>query len=170
MTVITTDLATPVGTVRIAVRTQPGTSGEVVVACAFADHWDRMTASVRDRFDSEDWVEGATEASGALAAYLAGDLDALDRLQVDLTGTEFQARVWDQLRAIPTGETRSYAEIAAALGRPTATRAVGSANGRNPVWIVVPCHRVVRADGALGGYGGGLDRKQWLLEHERRSA
>lgn len=170
MTVITTDLPTPVGTVRIAVRTQPGTTGEVVVACAFADHWDRIAAAVRRRFDTDDWFDGATEASGALGAYLAGDLDAVDALRVDVTGTEFQARVWDQLRAIPVGQTRSYADVAGALGRPTATRAVGSANGRNPVWIVVPCHRVVRADGALGGYGGGLDRKRWLLEHERRSA
>ncbi|WP_037504881.1 bifunctional transcriptional activator/DNA repair enzyme AdaA [Sphingomonas astaxanthinifaciens] len=91
-------------------------------------------------------------------------------LPVDVPGTAFQQRVWAELRKIPPGETRSYLDIARALGDPNATRAVGSANGRNPVAIIVPCHRVVRNDGALGGYAGGLDRKRALLEAEAASA
>ena len=168
MTITTTDLDTPVGTLRIAARTSPCSSEETVVACCFTDHWDRMAAPVRGRFADDDWRAGPSQAAGALARYLAGDLDAVTPLAVDSGGTDFQARVWDELRTIPVGETRSYADIARALGRPSATRAVGAANGRNPVWVVVPCHRVIRADGALGGYGGGLARKRWLLGHERQ--
>jgi AraC family transcriptional regulator of adaptative response/methylated-DNA-[protein]-cysteine methyltransferase len=89
---------------------------------------------------------------------------------LDLGGTAFQQRVWSRLREIPFGDTRSYAEVASQVGKPEAVRAIGQANGRNPVAIVVPCHRVVGADGSLSGYGGGLWRKRWLLEHERRSA
>ncbi len=83
-----------------------------------------------------------------------------------LNGTEFQRRVWGELREIPLGETISYGELARRLGTPGASRAVGLANGRNPVSIVVPCHRVIGADGRLTGYGGGLERKAWLLRHE----
>jgi O-6-methylguanine DNA methyltransferase len=84
-------------------------------------------------------------------------------------GTPFQRQVWDLLKTIPLGETRSYAELAAALGRPSAVRAVAQANGANPLAIVVPCHRVIGSDGSLTGYGGGLVRKKWLLDHERES-
>ena len=87
-------------------------------------------------------------------------------IPVDPGGTPFQARVWRALRRIPAGTTRSYGQIARKLGQPTALRAVGHANGRNPISIVVPCHRLVGADGSLTGYGGGLARKRWLLEHE----
>ena len=83
-----------------------------------------------------------------------------------MAGTPFQRKVWQGLCAIPYGETMSYAELARRIGHPGASRAVGSANGRNPISIVVPCHRVIAADGTLGGYGGGLDRKEWLLQHE----
>lgn len=164
MTIVTTDFPTPVGTVRIAVR--GAGADETVVACGFADHWDGITATVSPRFAGEEWVEGTSEAATALGRYLDGDIGAIDDLPVDAGGSDFQARVWAELRRIPAGTTCSYADIARALGQPTATRAVGTANGRNPVSIVVPCHRVVRADGALGGYGGGLDRKTWLLGHE----
>lgn len=85
-------------------------------------------------------------------------------------GTEFQHAVWDALLAIPFGETRSYAELARAIGRPNAVRAVGAANGQNPISIFVPCHRVIGADGSLTGYAGGLEGKRWLLAHERRLA
>ena len=171
MTITTTDVPTPVGTLRIAVRSDEGPGdAEVVVACCFTDHWDRMTAPVRRRLPAERWQEGSSQAARSLARYIGGDLAALDDVQVDGGGSEFQAEVWAALRRIPTGETRSYADIARALGRPTATRAVGAANGRNPVWVVVPCHRVIRTDGALGGYGGGLERKRWLLDHERAGA
>ena len=83
-----------------------------------------------------------------------------------MRGTPFQRRVWAALRDIPYGETVSYGELAAALGRPTASRAVGLANGKNPISIIVPCHRVVGADGSMTGYGGGLERKRWLLSFE----
>jgi methylated-DNA-[protein]-cysteine S-methyltransferase len=107
------------------------------------------------------------EIAGALADYFSGDLRAIDRVEVDPRGTPFQKRVWAALRTIPAGTTWSYAELARAVGRPTATRAVGAANGRNPIALVVPCHRVIASDGTLGGYGGGLEMKRWLLRHER---
>jgi methylated-DNA-[protein]-cysteine S-methyltransferase len=93
---------------------------------------------------------------------------AIDTLRVQATGSAFQQRVWDALREIPVGATVSYVHLARTVGAPNASRAVGRANATNPVAVVVPCHRVVRADGALGGYGGGLDRKRWLLQHERQ--
>jgi methylated-DNA-[protein]-cysteine S-methyltransferase len=110
-------------------------------------------------------ADAAPAAREQLAAYFAGELREFD-LEVALRGTEFQQRVWAALREIPYGRTCSYAELATAIGRPTAVRAVGLANGRNPVSIVVPCHRVVGTDGSLTGYGGGTDRKRSLLELE----
>jgi methylated-DNA-[protein]-cysteine S-methyltransferase len=105
--------------------------------------------------------------SSGLRAYFDGDLSALDRLLVVSQGTKFQHAVWEALREIPCGETRSYSEIAKQIGRPRAVRAVGFANGSNPVAVVVPCHRVIGSNGSLTGYGGGLERKRWLLAHER---
>ncbi|GAB2712895.1 methylated-DNA--[protein]-cysteine S-methyltransferase [Halomonas garicola] len=104
-----------------------------------------------------------------LAEYFAGTRTAFD-LPLAAEGTAFQQAVWQALREIPYGETRNYGELAAALGKPTASRAVGTANGKNPLAIVVPCHRVVGADGRLTGYSGGLARKEWLLAHEARHA
>ncbi|GHG87632.1 methylated-DNA--[protein]-cysteine S-methyltransferase [Streptomyces lanatus] len=104
-----------------------------------------------------------------LEAYFAGDLKDFT-VELRLNGTEFQRRVWDQLRRIPYGETRSYGELADALGNSGASRAVGLANGKNPIGIIVPCHRVVGANGSLTGYGGGLDRKQRLLDFESGTA
>jgi methylated-DNA-[protein]-cysteine S-methyltransferase len=104
----------------------------------------------------------------ALAAYFEGDLHAIDSLPTATGGTPFQKRVWRALREIPAGQTVSYGELARDIGQPAALRAVGLANGANPIGIVVPCHRVVGADGSLTGYGGGLDRKRWLLNHEKR--
>jgi methylated-DNA-[protein]-cysteine S-methyltransferase len=103
-----------------------------------------------------------------LDAYFAGELTDFD-LELDLRGTEFQQRVWKALLTIPYGETRSYGEIAEQIGAPGAARAVGLANGRNPIAIVVPCHRVIGSGGRLTGYGGGLERKQTLLELEKRA-
>jgi methylated-DNA-[protein]-cysteine S-methyltransferase len=100
-----------------------------------------------------------------LAAYFAGELEQFD-LPLSLAGTPFQAQVWAALRRVPYGSTCTYAELAAAIGRPAAVRAVGAANGRNPACIVVPCHRVVGADGSLTGYAGGVDRKRYLLDLE----
>ncbi len=103
-----------------------------------------------------------------LAQYFARERRSFD-LPLDPRGTAFQREVWSALRAIPFGATRSYAQLAAALGRPSASRAVGGANGRNPLSIIVPCHRVVGADGSLTGYAGGLARKEWLLRHEAQA-
>jgi methylated-DNA-[protein]-cysteine S-methyltransferase len=103
---------------------------------------------------------------GMLARYFAGDHAAIDTVAVELNGTEFQKRVWQALRRIPHGSTLSYAELARRIGEPAAVRAVGAANGANPVALVVPCHRVIGSDGTLTGYGGGLERKRWLLVHE----
>lgn len=106
----------------------------------------------------------------AFAAYFAGEVDRLDSLPVVFTGTPFQNKVWQALRTIPAGETLSYGGLAKRLGDPKATRAVGLANGANPIALVVPCHRVIGSDGSLTGYGGGLDRKKWLLAHEAQHA
>jgi len=106
-------------------------------------------------------------AAAQLAAYFDGRLTDFD-LPLGPAGTEFQRRVWDGLRAIPYGQTVSYGELARRLGHPAASRAVGLANGRNPIAIVVPCHRVIGADGSMTGYGGGLDRKRFLLALEGR--
>ena len=104
----------------------------------------------------------------ALRAYFEGDLDAIDGLRVAPVGTSFQQEVWAALRGIPCGTTTSYGALARRLGRPDASRAVGLANGSNPIAIVIPCHRVIGASGALTGYGGGLARKRWLLAHEAK--
>jgi methylated-DNA-[protein]-cysteine S-methyltransferase len=106
----------------------------------------------------------------AIEAYFAGDVRALDALQTATGGTPFQRQVWAALRRIPSGETCSYGHLAAEIGHPTAVRAVGLANGANPIAVVVPCHRVIGADGTLTGYGGGLERKRWLIDHERAGA
>jgi methylated-DNA-[protein]-cysteine S-methyltransferase len=111
----------------------------------------------------------AREAARALDAYFDGDLLALDSLELAPRGTNFQKRVWEELRKIPAGTTTTYGHIARAIGSPHAARAVGAANGANPIAIVVPCHRVVGADGTLTGYAFGIDKKRWLLEHEQRN-
>lgn len=103
----------------------------------------------------------------AFRDYFAGQLDAIDRLPVETAGTPFQREVWRELRNIPCGTTISYAKLAQRIGRPNAVRAVGLANGSNPIPIVVPCHRVIGSDGSLTGYGGGIERKRWLLQHEK---
>lgn len=173
VSVVVGDVDTPVGPLRVAehrpaVGDDASRAGRVVVL-AFADHFDRVAGPVRRRLPGP-WEEGRPVALEPVQRYLDGDLTALESLRVDVVGSAFRRRVWDVLRAIPAGETRSYADVARALGAPRAVRAVGSANGANPVWLVVPCHRVVRSDGDLGGYGGGLDRKAWLLAHEREHA
>jgi methylated-DNA-[protein]-cysteine S-methyltransferase len=104
--------------------------------------------------------------SHAISNYFAGDLTAIDSLPTKTNGTPFQRDVWRALRTISCGATLSYAQLAELIGRPTAVRAVGLANGSNPIGVVVPCHRVIGANGSLTGYGGGIERKRWLLEHE----
>ncbi len=106
-------------------------------------------------------------AAAQLAEYFAGKRRDFD-VPLAASGTGFQQRVWRELAKIPYGETRSYGELARALGSPTASRAVGAANGKNPISILVPCHRVIAGSGALTGYAGGVAAKKWLLEHEAR--
>ena len=108
-----------------------------------------------------------SQAVRALKDYFAGELDAIADLPTAANGTAFQLSVWAALRQIPVGQTISYGALAARIGRAKAVRAVGLANGANPIAVVVPCHRVIGADASLTGYGGGLDRKRWLLAHER---
>jgi len=102
----------------------------------------------------------------ALTAYFGGDLASIDRIEVATGGTAFQRTVWAALRDIPAGRTESYGQLAARIGLPKAVRAVGLANGANPIGLIVPCHRVIGANGSLTGYGGGIERKRWLLNHE----
>ena len=114
-------------------------------------------------------VVGHNDPAGAvsvLSRYFEGDVDAIDAIAVEMNGTPFQQRVWSALRRVRAGRTAAYAEIAREIGAPTAVRAVGAANGANPVAVIVPCHRIVGTNGSLTGYGGGLERKQWLLRHE----
>ncbi len=116
--------------------------------------------------------EPATDPHGltsALRAYFAGDVHAIDNLPVEAGGTPFQREVWQALRAIACGTTISYGELARRIGHPAAVRAVGLANGSNPIGVVVPCHRVIGSNGALTGYGGGIERKRWLLDHEKQT-
>jgi methylated-DNA-[protein]-cysteine S-methyltransferase len=116
-----------------------------------------------DAVIDDAWFNDVVEQ---LDAYFAGERTAFD-LATDPIGTPFQLDVWSRLSAIPYGETISYGELARRVGNPNASRAVGLANGRNPLAVIVPCHRVIGANGSLTGYGGGLERKSWLLEHER---
>jgi len=128
---------------------------------------DRAVVSLRFVDASDAPIDEPSGVASRVRAYFDGDLRALDDVPVRLEGgTPFQREVWAALRSIPLGETISYAELARRVGRPGAFRAVGAANGQNPVGVVVPCHRVIAADGTLGGYAGGLDRKRWLLVHE----
>ena len=128
---------------------------------------DELRARVCARRPDAEFREDALEEIAAkLRAYFGGDLSAIDGIPVDLCGTDFQKEVWAALRRIPAGTTWTYSELAREVGRPKAMRAVGAANGQNPVALVVPCHRVVAMGGKLGGYAGGLDLKAWLLRHE----
>jgi methylated-DNA-[protein]-cysteine S-methyltransferase len=171
-------LSTPIGPIAVAWR-----DGDVVVAVhmAHADHpgaWDtgyrgggpvtHLRESLAARFGTTRPVRVDDGVPlGALARYFDGALDALDTLAVDPGGTRLQAELWRHLRTIPAGSTMSYGALARAVGRPGASRAAGRAVGTNPIPLVIPCHRIVGADGQLTGFGGGLERKRWLLRHER---
>jgi methylated-DNA-[protein]-cysteine S-methyltransferase len=146
--------------------------GARLVALEFGDHEERMRRLAARYLDDTSFVrtEQTSHFGTALRAYFEGDLHAIDSLETMALGTAFQASCWTALRKIPAGETRSYSQQAVMIGNPKAVRAVGLANGANPIGIVVPCHRVVGADGTLTGYGGGLPRKRWLLEHEAKWA
>lgn len=139
-------------------------------ATHFGDHENELRARLRRHVGTTELVSPSrpTAAATAVAAYFGGAVHAIDALPVETGGTSFQRAVWAALREIPCGTTVSYGEIARRIGRPKAVRAVGMANNANPVGVIVPCHRVIGASGSLTGYGGGLDRKRWLLEHEAR--
>jgi O-6-methylguanine DNA methyltransferase len=139
-------------------------------ALDFDGYEPRMRRLLRDHYGEIELKKGSAPDSlvRKLDAYFAGEIAALEDVTVATGGTAFQREVWQALRSIPAGETRSYGQIATAIGCAGASRAVGAANGANPVAIVVPCHRVIGANGTLTGYGGGLERKRWLLDHERR--
>ena len=146
--------------------------GEALRALEFGDDEDRLLHHLERQEGAAVGFVPADDPAGLssrLRAYFAGDIEVFDGVPVRAGGTPFQRAVWAALREIPPGRTVSYGQLAVRLGRPGASRAVGLANGANPVAIAVPCHRVIGADGTLTGYGGGLERKRWLLEHERAS-
>lgn len=152
----------PVG--RLAVAVHKGT----LLLLEFRPDWKRIIARLESRLGpvALDRVKDPGAIVAKLTRYFEGDLAIIDTITVETGGTPFQRAVWEQLRLIPLGQTRSYSELARAVGDPKAVRAVGAANGANPIAIVVPCHRAIGADGRLVGYGGGLRAKEWLLRHE----
>jgi methylated-DNA-[protein]-cysteine S-methyltransferase len=159
------EIPSPIGTIFLV------TDGKSIRSLDFSDYEDRMHRLVRVRYGDAELTPAPAPAEfrKAFAAYFKGDITALDNLPVDADGTPFQRTVWSALRQIPAGTTISYGELARRVGNPKASRAVGLANGSNPVGIVVPCHRVIGANGALTGYGSGIERKRWLLDHERQA-
>jgi len=165
VTLETTTLDTPIGPVGLAADASGAIVG-VSLRSAFAG--SGVHAHLERALGTLALVEHADPAGAAsrLRRFFAGDLTALAEQPVTLHGTAFQQAVWTALQRIPVGSTWTYAQLAEAIGRPTAVRAVGAANGANPVSLFVPCHRVIAADGTLWGYGGGLPAKAWLLRHE----
>ena len=158
----TTSLSTPVGTLHVGVRAGRLCVLELSDPARFQHRLARCGEASEPARSSK-----ARRIVGALRRYFAGDIRALDGIKVDpLGGTTFQRRVWRALRSIPAGTTVSYRTLAERVRAPKAVRAVGAANGANPGPIVLPCHRVIGADGSLTGYGGGLATKRWLLQHE----
>jgi methylated-DNA-[protein]-cysteine S-methyltransferase len=153
MTLSLDRVASPLGEILLVFE------GETLRALDFWDYEARMHRLLRLHYGAVSLTE--------VAAFFDGDWAALDRITVATGGTPFQRMVWAAVRRIGPGTTQSYGRVAAAIGRPGASRAVGLANGANPVAIVVPCHRVIGANAALTGYGGGLARKAWLLTHEK---
>lgn len=157
MTYRYTKLASPIGDLTLIA------SDDALVAILFADQGlERFRRGTVVRDDDHPVLR---DAAAQLTAYFAGERTAFD-LPLDFAGTDFQRAVWAELLRIPAGETRSYAEVATAIGRPTATRAVGAANGQNPIPIFAPCHRVIGKNGSLTGFGGGLPVKEKLLALE----
>ncbi|WP_353073817.1 methylated-DNA--[protein]-cysteine S-methyltransferase [Tunturiibacter gelidiferens] len=141
-------------------------------AVEWTDHEERLQKSLRLHYGRNGFkLEPANNPSGlsnVMKRYFAGELAAINELPVRTAGTPFQREVWRALRQIPHGTTVSYGKLAEQIGRPKAVRAVGLANGSNPIGVVVPCHRVIGSNGSLTGYGGGIERKRWLLEHENK--
>jgi len=163
---VTDHLSTPIGPMRIVADE----AGHLRVAFFTESEADVLRYLRRNYGEHGFTLEPAQNPYGitqALARYFEGDLSAIDDLTVRAVGTEFQREVWRALRRIPCGTTTSYGKLAQQIGRPEAVRAVGLANGANPIAVVVPCHRVIGSNGSLTGYGGGIERKRWLLRHEQ---
>ncbi|PJI42333.1 methylated-DNA--[protein]-cysteine S-methyltransferase [Ferrovibrio sp.] len=157
-------LKTPIGTA-LLVTDERG----LLRALDWSDHEDRLTRLLRLYYGAGIALETAKAPADlriTLDGYFAGDLKQIDAIACAAAGTDFQRSVWAALRKIPAGKTMSYGALAAKLGKPAAMRAVGAANGANPLSVVVPCHRLIGANGSLIKYGGGLERKRWLLTHE----
>ena len=161
-------ISTPIGSVMIAADLD----GNLRVAL-FTDDQAILSRQLHLHYGKTGFnLQQATNPHGlsaTISRYFAGDLAAIDPIPVATGGTPFQRKVWQELRNIPCGTTTSYGELARRIGHPTAVRAVGAANGDNPIAVVVPCHRVIGSNGSLTGYGGGIERKRWLLDHEKRS-
>ena len=157
-----TETDSPVGRLKLVVRE------DRLCGLSFEGGWGGLQRFIECRFGKAALrpVSDAGQVSGLLEAYFDGQLGALERIQVDAGGSPFQRRVWAELRRIAVGSTTSYSELARTIGQPTAARAVATANAQNPVAVVIPCHRVIQANGSISGYGGGLERKRWLLRHE----
>jgi len=162
---------------RLAFETIPTEVGDALIvtdqtgvlrAFNWVEYQPAMRRALQAHYGDIPMAAGGVPAQvrQAFEAYFAGELRALEDLPWATGGTAFQRTVWAALRTIPAGETMSYAGLAARIGKPTAMRAVGLANGRNPISVMLPCHRVIGAAGDLTGYGGGLARKRWLLRHE----
>ncbi|WP_330982561.1 MULTISPECIES: methylated-DNA--[protein]-cysteine S-methyltransferase [Enterobacterales] len=139
-------------------------------AVEWEEHSDRMVQLLDLHYRSEGYQRVAASNPNGLSdkmkAYFEGDLSVIDTLPSETAGTPFQREVWKALRTIPCGQVMHYGQLAQVLGRPGAARAVGAANGSNPVSVVVPCHRVIGSNGTMTGYAGGVQRKEWLLRHE----
>jgi methylated-DNA-[protein]-cysteine S-methyltransferase len=162
MTLVLERLPSPIGTILLVC------DGEAIRALDFDEYEPRFRRLLGRHCGAAAPAEGEAPRAvrDALRAYFDGDIAAIDPLRTETAGTAFQRSVWAGLRTIPAGRTWSYGALAEHVGRPAARRAVGLANGSNPIAIVVPCHRVIGADGSLTGYGGGMARKRWLLRHE----
>lgn len=163
MTTLTLNrVASPIGDILVV------TKNSILCAIDFEGYEDRMGMLLKKRYGDVALIEDrpCAEILGRIRAYLAGDLTSVDSIPTETGGTEFQQQVWQALRTISPGSVITYGELAQQLGRPKAVRAVGMINGLNPIAIVLPCHRVIGANGKLTGYAGGLARKRWLLAHE----
>ena len=160
--ILTDRIQTPIGEMVLVAR------DGVLLLLEFVDKGDRLAREIKARFGDIEMQTAANPfgLSDIIHDYFAGNITAIDNLHTDGGGTDFEKNVWAELRRIPSGSTMSYGSIARKLGDIQLSRAVGTANGKNPIAIVVPCHRVIGADGSMTGYGGGITRKEWLLRHE----
>ena len=162
ISILSDHIETPLGTMLLLAR------DGALIGLEFDDQPERVARDLRLRFGSSERfpADNPNGFSDRIRAYFAGDVKAIEGIPTDGGGTAFQRRVWEELKRIPCGVTISYGTLAKRLGDANLTRAVGLANGRNPISVVVPCHRVIGADGSMTGYGGGIPRKEWLLRHE----